>query len=130
MSALLFGKGYHVKVVITCNTTVLRDGITADQAREMRMSKRPQQDYKRAISVGDVLDVSAEQAKLWFDLGYAKAHADDAGAKTLEPDDIDRRAEEAKLVNQGQGNADEELNLQHAQIANEAHAAVVQRLNG
>ncbi len=119
-----------MKVIITCNTTVLRDGISSEQAQQMRLQKRPQQEYKRAISEGNVEDVSEEQARLWISMGYAKAHPDDPAAKSLEPADITLRTEQARLTNQGQGAAAAELNLQHAEIAQAAHASVAERLNG
>lgn len=119
-----------VKIQFTTNTTILKPGITADQAREMRLKGARQSEYKRAVSKGDSMEVDQETATAWMRLGIARAADDDPQAKRLEQPGDAVNAAKQDLTNSGQGAASPELNLQHPELAQIAHEAIVERLNG
>jgi len=114
-----------MKIRYLVDTTIRKPGLSDVQARQLRLAKAPQSEYRSAVKKGDIREVDEAEARAVIATGVAAAADEVAGQ--IKPPTQEQIAAQA-AANVGMGAAEPGLNVSSPEFHNEANAAQQARL--
>lgn len=114
-----------MKVHYLVDTLIRKPGLTADQARQLRLGGASQSSYRCAVKKGDVREVDEDEAKSLIATGVACA-ADEDAKKFAPP--AAKQLDALIDANYGMGAGAVDLNASSPEFQRTANEAIQQRL--